>query len=138
MSHPYVAALADGFSHVLTLSTRPHGLGRSTLALHQKVLIRHLDRLRQGLGERYRAVVLEYFSGREWLSRKSLATSRSPGDPPFVFNIAPPEGAPPVGRLERDRAKIIDGGRSGYEAVVESITGRSIRAYPKFTFLETV
>ncbi|MFN2495642.1 MAG: patatin-like phospholipase family protein, partial [Pseudonocardiaceae bacterium] len=60
--HPFRAARADGCTHILSLSTRPIGPPRSKLSLTNRIVARHLERMRTGLGAKFTASMMQYMT----------------------------------------------------------------------------
>ena len=129
LGHPFRLALEDGCTHVLSLSTKPRGDPRWLASQSQKLLARHMERLRKGLGAGYLRAVRDYAEARRLLERARLDA----GAPPYVLDVAPPAGTREVGRFEQDRAVLLDGARGGYEALVEALEGRTVRVIPRLT-----
>jgi predicted patatin/cPLA2 family phospholipase len=123
-AHPYESAVADGCTHVLSLSTRPRGQFRRPPGPVQWLTSRRLERLRRGLGDGNLQRLRQY--GVE--QRKLLSLTAHPDGPPFVLDSAPAGTSAEVRQLERDRFKILLGARDGYEAAVLALTGRPVRA----------
>ncbi|MBW2619376.1 MAG: hypothetical protein JRC92_10930, partial [Deltaproteobacteria bacterium] len=120
-SIPFRIALADGCSDVLVLLTRPAGVRRAGPSLAERLfLIRRLDRLRPGLKDDYHRRAWAY---AEEVARLTEATSK-PAGPPHLFAVSPPAGAALVGRLEKNRAKLIQGAAGGAWALAKAL-GRS-------------
>jgi predicted patatin/cPLA2 family phospholipase len=123
-AHPYLSAVADGCTHVLSLSTRPRGHFRPPPGPLQWLASRRLERLRRGLGDGNLRRLGQY--GVE--QRKLLSLTASAEGPPFVLDVAPAPDRDEVRQLERDHFKILLGARDGYEAAILALTGRSVRA----------
>ncbi|HZG03958.1 MAG TPA: patatin-like phospholipase family protein [Streptomyces sp.] len=138
--HPYVLALRDGCTHVLSLSTRPIQPPREGLSLSQQYGIRHLNRIKDGLGTAYGKAVIRYREQRLTLQRRM----REPGGSPYVFDLAPLPWMPQVKRHELDPGRILAGARGAYEVMYCAMerrdpalirTGR-IRAVPHLTIVD--
>lgn len=134
-AHPYRLALADGCTHVLSLSTRPSRAPRTRLTPAQYVAGRHLERLRTGLGTGYLTEIRDYRRQRtqlrEW--RHSPAAQ--------VLDLAPLAWMPEIKRHELDPGRLINGARRAYELMVCALDGidpdeirtGDLRAVPRLT-----
>ncbi|MDT0445947.1 patatin-like phospholipase family protein [Streptomyces johnsoniae] len=138
--HPYRLALDDGCTHVLSLSTRPISPPNDRLLLSQRYAIRHLNRIRPGLGAGYAAAIGRYRHERRALQRWMSA----PGEEtPFVLDLAPLPWMPQVKRHEVDPGRILAGARGAYEVMYCAIEGRDpalirsggVRAVPQLTIV---
>ncbi|GAA2692597.1 hypothetical protein GCM10010400_67430 [Streptomyces aculeolatus] len=137
--HPYKLALADGCTHVLSLSTRPIQPPAQKLSVSQRWAIRHLDRIRDGLGRGYGEAITGYRDERTMLQRRMT----EPGDAPYVLDIAPLSWMPQVKRHELDPGRILGGARGGYEVMYCAVEGKDpelirngrIRAVPQLTIV---
>ncbi|WP_078900747.1 patatin-like phospholipase family protein [Streptomyces sp. SBT349] len=137
--HPYRLALQDGCTHVLSLSTRPIQPPRQKLSLSQRYAIRHLNRIRAGLGAAHGAAIARYRAERRTLQRRMA----EPGEAPFVLDIAPLSWMPQVKRHEIDSGRILAGARGAYEVMYCAIEGRDpeliragrLRAVPQLTMV---
>jgi predicted patatin/cPLA2 family phospholipase len=136
-AHPYRLAVADGCTHVLSLSTRPIQPPKNRVTAAQYVAARYLERLQPKLGAGYLAEMRDYRTQRlrlqEWM--------RVPGEPPYVLDLAPLPWMPETKRHELDQGRLINGARNAYELIfcaIEEIDPREIRtgevrAIPRFT-----
>ncbi|RKN07274.1 patatin-like phospholipase family protein [Streptomyces radicis] len=137
--HPYRLALQDGCTHVLSLSTRPISPPSPKLTLSQRYAIRHLNRIREGLGTAYAAAIARYRTERRTLQRRMA----EPGRAPFVLDLAPLPWMPRVKRHEVDPGRILTGARGAYEVLYCAIEGRDpeliragrLRAVPQLTMV---
>lgn len=137
--HPYRLALADGCTHVLSLSTRPIRPPRPRYSVAQRYAAWHLNRIRGGLGTGYLEAVGHYRDERRALQRRMT----EPGDPPYVLDLAPMPWMPEVKRHEMDPGRIIAGARGAYEVLYCAIEGRDpedirtgrVRAVPRLTIV---
>jgi len=123
-AHPYESAMADGCTHVLSLSTRPRGRLRERPGLWSRITALRLNRLQAGLGARHLARIRAYGQAQ----RRLWDMTRSPHQPPFGLDVAPAPDSAEVRQLERDPAKILAGARAGYEAAMLALTGQRVRA----------
>lgn len=139
--HPYRLALDDGCTHVLSLSTRPLRPPADGLSLSQRYGVRHLDRIRPGLGSGYAEAVGRYADERRMLRRRMS----DPGPAPHLLDLAPLPWMKEVKRHELDPGRIIGGARGAYEVMYCAIEGvdpdaiRSgrVRAVPRLTVVST-
>jgi predicted patatin/cPLA2 family phospholipase len=127
--HPYEVAVADGCTHVLSLSTRPRGRIRTRIKLLDRLNAWRLDRLRHGLGAGHLRRIEGY--GRAQLQLEEL-TDR-PAATPYVYDVALPRGSVEVPRLTRDLRRILDGAQHGYEAAVLALERRHVRSCFRLT-----
>lgn len=118
--HPFRAAVNDGCTHVLSLSTRPIAPLRTRVSLTNWVVAAYLERMRSGLGKGFLAGVREYLSE----DKPYLARSRTrPDENVAVLDLAPLPGTSEVVRHETDRGRLSEGARSGYRVVHLALEG---------------
>lgn len=113
MPHPFRAALDDGCTHVLSLSTRPLKPPRAWRTVPQWIAAQSMNRLKAGLGDRYWAAIAEYRIQRRDLQR----WMKEPGDGPYVLDLAPMPWMAEVKRHEHLLGPILTGARGGYEVM---------------------
>jgi predicted patatin/cPLA2 family phospholipase len=136
-AHPYELALADGCTHVLSMSTRRIQPPPTRNGAGQYVAYRHLERLKAGLGKDYLREVRDYRRKRQALQSRML----TPGDAPYVLDLAPLPWMPNVKRHEMDPGRLINSARNAYELMFCAIEGidpdeirtGNLRAIPRFT-----
>lgn len=128
-SHPYEAAVEEGCTHVLSLSTRPRGRTRGRPGLGSRFMAWRLDRLRPGLGRASLRRLAAYDKAQMCLAD----LTERPCDPPYVLDVAPRPGSQEVARLTRNVGHILKGARHGYEATVRAIEHRSVHAVLRLT-----
>jgi predicted patatin/cPLA2 family phospholipase len=129
-AHPFMIALQE-CTHVLSLSTRPMKPPHTRMSLLNRVVSNRLEKLRPGLGIGYLSAVAHYRSERVRLSE----CRTSPGEPPYVLDLAPVLGAPEVKRHEVNPARLLlDGAVVGHEIVHWAVQGEYARAIPRMTF----
>lgn len=110
---PLYAALAEGASHVLMLTTSTAGPPRTMSWASAALLTAALDRWSSGLGTAFRE------GSRRWLDdQRCLRPDRDVriGEA-AVLRVQCPSGAHAVRRLTVDRAALLDGARAGHEHV---------------------
>ncbi|MDT0307008.1 patatin-like phospholipase family protein [Streptomyces sp. DSM 44917] len=137
--HPYRLALDDGCTHVLSLSTRPIQPPAERLGLSQRYGVRHLNRIRPGLGDGYAEAAARYRGERRTLQRRMT----EPGEAPYVLDLAPLSWMPMVKRHELDPGRIMAGARGAYEVMYCAIEGHDpalirnglLRAVPQLTIV---
>lgn len=128
--HPFRAAVADGCTHILSLSTRPIAPLIRSVPLMNRVVALHLDTVRCGLGAGFVAGVREYLiEDKPYLVRSRT----SPDTNPAVLDLAPLPGTPEVKRHEVDRGGLVDGARSGYRAAHIALEGEDVLIIPRLT-----
>lgn len=133
MHHPFRAAIADGCTHILSLSTRPIGPPRTRISITNRFAARSLERMRPGLGRGFIDSVQEYLNK----DKPYLARSRkNPGENPSVLDLAPLPGTPEVKRHELNRSLLLDGARSAYRAVHLAIERKDVIVVPRLTIYE--
>ncbi len=137
--HPYRLALEDGCTHVLSLSTRPVAPPPQRLVLSQRYGVRHLNRIREGLGTGYARALVRYREERLTLQRRMT----EPGAAPYVLDLAPLPWMPQVKRHEVDPGRIIAGARGAFEVMHCALERRDpalirsgrLRAIPRLTIV---
>jgi predicted patatin/cPLA2 family phospholipase len=118
-SIPYKTAISDGCTHVLCLMTRPLGKLRGKPSfLEKNIVAKKLGKLKAGLEDDYLGRAQRYKKDLDFL--KTCLTDFK--DPPHVFPVIPSARDNEVGRLEKDRAKLIEGAISGMKAVMKVFT----------------
>ncbi|MBW4716421.1 patatin-like phospholipase family protein [Saccharothrix obliqua] len=127
--HPFRAAVLDGCTHVLSLSTRPIAPPRSGTPLINRVVARHLEKVKPGLGSGFLAGMDEY----RLHDRPHLARSRHHPGEPAILDLAPLPDTPEVKRHEVDRGKLLDGARSAYRVAYEVLEGEEVVVVPRMT-----
>ncbi len=128
--HPFRAAMADNCTHILSLSTRPMGPLKSKLSLLNRIVARHLERMRTGLGKEFTSSMGQYMTkDKPFLVRSRLHPEGSPA----VLDLAPLPGTPEVKRHEVDRGLLLDGARSAYGAAYLALEGEQVQVIPRLT-----
>jgi len=125
-SHPSRLALSDGCTHVLSLSTRPSTQRRTRPDLLQLYASVHLDRMRPGLGAKFREA--------DRIGQRDRAVldewRRNPLREPAVLDICPLPGAE-VARQDIRQGRLHAAARNAYETISWALTGTFERAYPR-------
>lgn len=129
-SHPYHAAVADGCTHILSLSTKPVGWVRPRLTVLDRVVARILDNLQPGLGRGFTDSAIRYL-GDDRLRLARARTRPSPPPEPAILDLAPWPGTPEVKRHEVDRGRLMDGARSAYRTVHLVLEGQDTYVIPR-------
>lgn len=131
-SHPSRTALADGCTHLLSLSTRPAQHSRTRSDLLQLYAALRLNAMAPGLG----AAFLEADRiGQE--DRRNLTLWRTdPLAESAVLDLCPPPGSS-LSRHDIDIGRLQVAARSAYEVMAWALTGTFERAYPRLTTATT-
>jgi predicted patatin/cPLA2 family phospholipase len=129
-AHPFRAAVLDGCTHVLSLSTVPIGPLPTRVPVLERVVGRHLDRVRPGLGSGFLADLRHYLHHDLPLLRR---TRRHPEPGPYLLDLAPLPGTPEVKRHELDRGRLLDGARSAYRAAHLALEATDTQVIPRLT-----
>jgi predicted acylesterase/phospholipase RssA len=119
-THPHRFALADGCTHVLSLSTRPLGPLSFGLVLRQLAMKWELERIKSGLSKEHTRAGSEYRGDRMMLARRS----RSPSEPPYILDIAPLPWMKQIKPFEMDVGRLIIAARQAYDLMSCAIEGR--------------
>ncbi|HEX3789794.1 MAG TPA: patatin-like phospholipase family protein [Pseudonocardiaceae bacterium] len=128
--HPFRTALADGCTHVLSLSTRPIAPLRPAVPLTDRMVSRYLERMRPGLGTAFLTALRRYLTDdRPYLAR----ARREPDDDRAVLDLAPLPRTPEVKRHETNRGTLLDGARSAYRAAHLALEGADALIVPRMT-----
>ncbi|GAB3743686.1 patatin-like phospholipase family protein [Microlunatus parietis] len=133
--HPYRMALADGCTHVLSLSSRPIDASSFELPLTRSFWRWRLDQLEPGLAEANALAMRDYRQDRPAL----LDWSRSPDQPPYVLDIALLPGMPSVTPYELRAERLITAGRWAHNvltAAIEDEDPEVLRTAVRFTRTE--
>lgn len=126
--HPFRAAIDDGCTHILSLSTRPIAPVRNRSSVTNQVVARYLERVRSGLGSGYLAGVREYRTQ----DKPYLVRSRFEPDLAVpVLDLAPLPGTAEVQRHETNYGKLIHGARSGYRVMHLALEGTDAVIAPR-------
>lgn len=117
-AHPYLLALADGCTHVLSLSTKPmREPHRASVGRHLSAF--YMERIKRGLGKGYLASLERYRTQRrrlqEWMTE--------PGEGPFVLDLAPLPWMPEVRRHEMSLGALLTAAREAHAIMHAAIGG---------------
>jgi predicted patatin/cPLA2 family phospholipase len=132
LAHPFLLARESGCTHVVVLSTRTSEAFRATPTSSQRFIAWRLGQLRTGLGLRYLETLKEYGP----LRREIKAASDARTGPPYVLDVACPDGSHRVSRLTRDPGTLFGGIRAGYSAMAQALDGKPRTAYLRPTLFE--
>lgn len=127
--HPYQAAVQDGCTHVLSLSTKPAGRPSTARLSPSDRLVGHvLNKEQPGLGSRFLSLRTDYQRrDRPFLIRARRDTEARPA----ILDLAPWPGNPEVKRHEVDRGRLLDGARSAYRTVLRILDGEDVQVIPR-------
>jgi predicted patatin/cPLA2 family phospholipase len=134
--HPFRLALADGCTHVLSLSTRPAGALSRFPSVLRHATTWYLRRISPDLGRAHRRAVRDYH-----LDRTRLATeNRHSPRPPHILDVAPLPETRELSPLELDRGRLLLAARDAYELTccvmgngdVAALRAGEFRAIPRF------
>jgi predicted patatin/cPLA2 family phospholipase len=115
-SVPYKTAISDKCSHILCLLSRPFGRKKSKPSLFDTHLVaKKLNRLKSGLGCDYLNRAKDYNSSLDYLVLSNQQFTASP----FVYSIFSKESESELSKLEKSRAKLIQGTKAGMKAVMD-------------------
>jgi predicted patatin/cPLA2 family phospholipase len=135
------AALEDGCTHVLSLSTYPMGAQKPQVSLFHRYTARHLHSLRKGLGDAYLSASAQKIQDLEWLDKARVTPYL---DGCNVLNLAPLPDTAIVSRWEHSVARLLSAIRSScelmyavlrWESATTQLEGR-IRAIPRWTAVQ--
>lgn len=125
---PFVAALADGCTHVLSLSTTPthHVHGRPSLL--QRVAGARLEMLRSGLGKSYFSAISQKARDHQRLVHERFVTDQL--KTPSVLDFSPPANTARVSNSETEVGKLMTAARTAYAMMFSAMTGSLDSAQP--------
>jgi predicted patatin/cPLA2 family phospholipase len=128
---PYESALRKkrdekACTHLLVLLTRPQGVTKTTPNLIDKYLIApKMDKIKQGLGNDYLERNKKYNISLQYLYTQNNQLNESPS----IYSICLPKGNSPIFGLVKDKNKLIEGAKSGMEAVMNVFLGDDFIRY---------
>jgi predicted patatin/cPLA2 family phospholipase len=118
---PYVAAVADGCTHVLSLSTTPTHRVRARPSLLQRAAGARLETLRGGLRKSYFAAINQKARDHQWLIQQRFITDQL--TTPSVLDFSPPMDVPRISNSETDVARLMKAARTAYAMMHSAMTG---------------
>jgi predicted patatin/cPLA2 family phospholipase len=113
---PLPSADTEGFTHIVVLLTRPRGVPREVSWFDRWVVAPSVKRVSPSLAVRYLARAAPYAALQD-----EIASGRSRSSGAAILGIRP---AITVGKLERDRERLIAGAASGRDAVMAALGAR--------------
>ena len=118
---PYRSAEADGCTHVLAIRARPRGIERTPASFFERhVIATSLGRIHPALRDDYLSRRNRYADDLRYLREK---TDRPGSSGPFIYAMELPQGAQPVGTLERRRSVLVTSAAAGLELATRTLTG---------------
>jgi predicted patatin/cPLA2 family phospholipase len=118
-AHPYALALADGCTHVLSLSTKPLKAPPQRSSPGRRFSAFYMERIKRGLGRGYMASLERYRGQRrqlqEWMTE--------PGEGPFVLDLAPLPWMPEVRRHEMSLGALLTAAREAHAIMHAAVNG---------------
>lgn len=118
-AHPYALALADGCTHVLSLSTKPLKAPPKRASPGRRFSAFYMERVKRGLGRGYIASLERYRGQRrqlqEWMTE--------PGDGPFTLDLAPLPWMREVRRHEMSLGALVTAARQAHAIMGAAVTG---------------
>jgi predicted patatin/cPLA2 family phospholipase len=118
--HPHRYALADGCTHVLSLSTRSLAKPGGELPLSRLYWGWRLDRIKPGLAKGHQQAKRDYRQDRIALRQRS----RHPDQPPYVLDLGLLPGMRAIPAFETDPGRLMLAARWAYEVMVCAAEGR--------------
>jgi predicted patatin/cPLA2 family phospholipase len=120
LSHPFLAAKADGCTHILVIRTRSDKSAAGRMTIGKMLMAQRLERLQPGMKNAVLSTINSYADTAAEVKQQSLHGTGMP----YVLDVACPEGSHRVGRFTQDRTVIYQGIRQAYGAMLEALTGR--------------
>jgi predicted patatin/cPLA2 family phospholipase len=118
-AHPYALALADGCTHVLSLSTKPLKAPPTRASAGRRFSAFYMERIKRGLGRGYIASLERYRGQRrrlqEWMTE--------PGEGPFVLDLVPLPWMPEVRRHEMSLGALMTAARQAHAVMSAAVMG---------------
>ncbi|HEX2143467.1 MAG TPA: patatin-like phospholipase family protein [Glycomyces sp.] len=118
-AHPYALALADGCTHVLSLSTKPIKAPPTRTPPGRRLSALYMERIKRGLGRGYVASLKRYRGQRrqlqEWMTE--------PGEGPFVLDLAPLPWMAEVRRHEMSLGASLTAARQAHAIMHAAVAG---------------
>ncbi|MEI6245732.1 MAG: patatin family protein [Acidobacteriota bacterium] len=113
---PLRSADEEGFTHIVVALTRPRGVPRDVSWFDRWIVAPNLRRWSDAMADGFLARTAPYAEVQDQIAR-----GRSPSGRAAVLGIRP---AITVGKLERDRARLLAGAASGRDAVLTALAAR--------------
>lgn len=144
---PFHLAVADGCTHVLSLSTKPMSPVRSPVSSVTKFAVWYLNRIRKGLGDGYlRAAQQREQDRRQFLHTRLANGPVRDADGPHVLDLSPLPGSQEIKRSEMNPHRLLNAARSAYAVSYAAIEGKSsdavmngqIEALPRLSIVERI
>ncbi|GAA1685403.1 hypothetical protein GCM10009830_36110 [Glycomyces endophyticus] len=140
-AHPHLAAIEDGCTHVLSLSTKPIKPPPPRLTPGRRYSVAYLERLRRGLGKAYAVSQARYREQRRRLQRWMIA----PGDGVQVLDLAPLPWMREVANGTKSRDALVTAAREAHAVMAAAVQGvpvqelrdGSFRSVPRITTVRT-
>jgi predicted patatin/cPLA2 family phospholipase len=139
---PFHLAVADGCTHVLSLSTKPMSPVRNSVTSVTRFAVGYLNGLKKGLGDGYLRAARQKEQDRRQFLQTRLA--RDAGGGPHILDLSPLPGSPEIRRSEMNPHRLLNAARSAYAVSYAAIEGKSsdavtdgrIRALPRLAIVE--
>lgn len=127
IAHPTRIALAEGCTHVLSLSTKVLDRRPIKPGLLQRVVAQRLNRLHPGLGDGFlQSLVVDASDRSRWHQLRT-----SPGDGPFVLDLGPMRGDVLPLRHDTDQGRLFFAARKAYSRMLQALRGEAVRVIPR-------
>ena len=120
LSHPFLAAKADGCTHVLVIRTRSDKSSAGRLTAGKRLMARRLEHLQPGMKDAVLSTINEYTHVSGQIRQQCLDGTGTP----YVLDVGCPDSSHQVGRFTQDRALILQGMREAYGTMISALTGR--------------
>jgi predicted patatin/cPLA2 family phospholipase len=118
----------NGCTHILTLCTRPRGVYRNQSSFIEKYIIAPLLRkYNNKLSDIYLSRSIKYDKVIDILINH-LENPFNSDFTHFNYPVFLPSGMEPVGRMEKNRSKLVNGAKEGMKAVIQAITSETYSA----------
>ncbi len=138
---PFHLAIADGCTHILSLSTKPMSPIRNSVSPVNKYTAWYLNRLKKGLGDGYLRAARQKEEDRRQFLRSRIA---SDADGPYILDLSPLPGFPEISRAEMNPHRLLHAARHAYAVSYAAVEGKSsdavidgrIRALPRLAIVE--
>ncbi len=132
VSHPTRLATRDGFTHILSLSTKVLTGRNGRPDLLQKYVASHLNGLARGLGDNFlRSIALDAQDRADWYRQRT-----APKVTPAVLDVGPVVGDLLPSRHDTNQGRLILAARWAYARMVSLIRGAAVYVIPRMDVLE--